>query len=159
MPSAALTTYLNDHLAGSVAALELLDRLLERDPGSGRDELARIRVDIEEDQQTLQRILMDVGGKENPIRKAAAWLAEKLGQVKLGLDDQGSGELRVLESLEALGLGIQGKLMLWRALEAVKGPVPSLGGIDLQQLQQRAEGQLRRVEDLRLRAARVALLP
>jgi hypothetical protein len=159
MPSTALTTYLNDHLAGSVAALELLDHLLEREPGSGRDELARIRVEIEEDQQTLQRILSDMGGKESPIRKAAAWLTEKLGEVKLGLADKGSGELRVLEALEALGLGIQGKLLLWRALEAVKGSVPSLGGIDLQQLQQRAERQSRRVEELRLRAARVALLP
>lgn len=159
MPSSPLTTYLNDHLAGSAAALELLDHLLERDPGSGRDELARIRVEIEEDQQTLQRILSDMGGKESPIRKAAAWFTEKLGQVKIGLDDKGSGELRVLEALEALGLGIQGKLMLWRALEAVKGSVPSLGGIDPQQLQQRAERQFRRVEELRLRAARVALLP
>lgn len=159
MPSTALTTYLNDHLAGSVAALELLDHLLERDPGSGRDELTRIRVEIEEDQQTLQRILSDMGGKESPIRKAAAWLTEKLGQVKLSVDDKGSGELRVLEALEALGLGIQGKRMLWRALEAVKGSVPSLGGIDLQQLQQRAERQFRQVEELRLRAARVALLP
>jgi hypothetical protein len=159
MPSTALTTYLNDHLAGSVAALELLGHLLERDPGSGRDELAQIRAEIEEDQQILQRILSDMGGKESPIRKAAAWLTEKLGQVKLGLDDEGSGELRVLEALEGLGLGIQGKLMLWRALEAGRGSVPSLGGIDLQQLQQRAERQFRRVEELRLRAARVVLLP
>jgi hypothetical protein len=157
MPSTALTTYLNDHLAGSVAALELLEHLLEREPGSGRDELVQIRAEIEADQQILQRILSEMGGKESPIRKAAAWLTEKLGQVKLGLDDEGSGELRALEALEALGLGIQGKLMLWRALEAVRGSVPSLGGIDLQQLQQSAERQFRRVEELRLRAARVAL--
>jgi hypothetical protein len=159
MASTALTTYLNDHLAGSVVALELLGHLLGRDPGSGRDELVQIRAEIEEDQQILQRILSDMGAKESPIRKAAAWLTEKLGQVKLGLDDKGSGELRVLEPLEAIGLGIQGKLMLWRALEAVRGSVPSLGGIDLQQLQQRAERQFRRVEELRLRAARVALPP
>jgi hypothetical protein len=159
MPSTAVTTYLNDHLAGSVAALELLDHLLEHDPGSGRDELARIRIEIEEDQQILQRILSDMGGKESPIRKAGAWLTEKLGQVKLGVGDKGSGELRVLEALEALELGIQGKRLLWRALETVKGAAPPLRGIDLQQLQQRAERQFQRVEELRLRAARVALLP
>jgi hypothetical protein len=159
MPSTALTTYLNDHLAGSVVALELLGHLLEQDPGSGRDELARIRGEIEEDQQTLRRILRDLGGEESPVRKAAAWLTEKLGQVKFRVDDEGSGELRVLEALEALGLGIQGKLSLWRALEAVAGTVPSLGGIDLPQLQQRAERQFQRVEELRRRAARAALVP
>jgi hypothetical protein len=158
MSSTVLTTYLNDHIAGSVAALELLDHLLQRDPGSGRDELARIRSEIEEDQETLRRILRGLGGQESPIRKAAAWISEKLGQVKLRLDDKGSGDLRVLEALEALGLGIQGKLLLWRALEASAGKVPTLGGFDLQQLQQRAQGQFQRIEELRLRAARVALV-
>jgi hypothetical protein len=157
MPSTALTTYLNDHLAGSVAALELLGHLLERDPGSGRDELIRIRAEIDEDQQVVRQILRQLGGQESPMRKAAAWIAEKLGQVKLRVDDTGSGDLRVLEALEALELGIQGKLLLWRALAAVAGTVPGLGGIDLQRLQQRAERQLRQVEELRVRAARVAL--
>jgi hypothetical protein len=158
MSSTALTTYLNDHLAGSVAAIELLDHLLERDPGSGRDELARIRGEIEEDQQVLRRTLHGLGGQESPIRKAAAWITEKLGRLKVRLDDKGSGDLRVLEALEALSLGIQGKLLLWRALEAAAGRVPTLVGLDLQQLQQRAERQLQRIEELRLRAARVALV-
>jgi hypothetical protein len=158
MTSTALTRYLNDHLAGSVAALELLDHLLEHEPGSGRDELARIRSEVEEDQQTLRRILHGLGGQESSIRKAAAWITEKLGQVKLRLDDRGSGDLRVLEALEALGLGIQGKLLLWRALETGAGTVPALVGMDLQHLQQRAERQFQQIEELRLRAARVALV-
>jgi len=32
MDRASLTTYLNDHLAGSVGAIDLLDHLVERAP-------------------------------------------------------------------------------------------------------------------------------
>jgi hypothetical protein len=159
MAGSPLTTYLNDHLAGAVAALELLDHLLEQHPGSGRDELTEIRAEIEEDKETLRQILGTVGGQESPVRKVAAWLTEKLGQVKLRLDDHGSGNLRVLEALEALTLGIQGKLALWRALAALGGAVPALSGFNLPQLQQRAERQFERVDRLRLQAARVALRP
>ena len=159
MASSGLTTYLNDHLAGSIVALELLDHLLEHNPATGRDELASIRAEIEEDQQLLRRILSDVGGEESPLRKAAAWITEKLGQVKLRFDDEGRGDLRALEALEAVGLGIQGKLLLWRALGTVAGKVPSLARLDLEQLQRRAQHQFERVEELRRQAARVALLP
>jgi hypothetical protein len=159
MPGNPLTTYLNDHLAGSVAALELLDHLIEHHPGSGRDELARIKVEIKDDQETLRRILNDVGGEESPVRKVAAWITEKLGQVKLRFDDEGSGDLRVLEALEALALGIQGKLALWQALATVASNLPALAGRDLPQLQERAERQHERVDRLRLQAARIALRP
>jgi hypothetical protein len=159
MAATGLTTYLNDHLAGSVLALELLDHLMQQSPAIGRSELAALRAEIEEDQQLLRRILNDVGGDESPIRKAAAWITEKLGQVKLKLDDRVTGELRAFEALEALALGIQGKLLLWRALETVAGSIPSLGGVDFQQLQRQAENQFNRAEALRRQAARVALLP
>ena len=39
----ALLTYLNDHLAGSVAALELLDLLLSTGPASERGAYREVR--------------------------------------------------------------------------------------------------------------------
>jgi hypothetical protein len=53
-------------------------------------------------------------------------------------------------------LGIQGKLALWRALEAVAGSIPELGWLDLAGLQARAIDQFSRVDRLRLQAARAA---
>jgi hypothetical protein len=153
-----LTTYLNDHLAGSVAAVELLDYLIKLQPGSAVErELAAVRAEVEEDQKTLQSLLREVGGKESPVRKAAAWLTEKLGQAKLRLDDPGNGELRVLEALEALTLGIQGKAALWRALAAASAQLPQLQQLDLAALEQRALKQSQRIDSLRLRAAPKAL--
>ena len=152
----ALLTYLNDHLAGSVAALELMDLLLRAGPAGEREAYRSIRTEIEEDQRVLQQIIERLGGKESRVRKAAAWLTEKLGRAKFRIDDPGDGELRTLEALEAVCLGIQGKLALWRALQAV-GPLPETAGLDLSGLQRRASDQFEHIDRLRLRAAQAAL--
>jgi hypothetical protein len=157
MSGTALTTYLNDHLAGSVAALELLDHLIEQHQGSDRVAFTALRGEIEDDQQIVRQLLERMGGKESPVRKAAAWLSEKLGEAKLRFDDPGGGDLQLLEALEALGLGIQGKLSLWRALAAVASAVPELRALDLERLQQQAGDQFARVDRMRLEAARAAL--
>lgn len=95
-----LATYLNDHLAGSVAAIELLDHLRERSKGTERERLfSSLQSEIEEDQKVL-KVLRGVGGKESRVRKAAAWLTEKVGEAKLKLADSGGGELKLLEALE-----------------------------------------------------------
>lgn len=153
-----LTTYLNDHLAGSVAALELLDDLRKGSKGTPRVAwLAPLRSDIEQDQQVLRELLRAVGGKESRLRKAAAWMTEKLGEAKLKLDDPGDGELELLEALESLALGIQGKLKLWRTLQAVRDRVPELQQMDLPTLERRAMEQHDRVDAERLQVARAAL--
>ena len=152
-----LATYLNDHLAGSVAALELLDRLCRLSSGMDRQELfVSLRKEIEEDQQVVKLLLRTLGGKESKMRKAAAWLTEKVGEAKLALDDSGNGQLRLLEALEALGLGIQGKAALWRALRAASTQALEIGSLDLAQLERRADDQFERVDAERLRVARVA---
>jgi hypothetical protein len=160
MSRSSLTTYLNDHIAGSVAALELLEHLAGLYRGTEREKLLQsLRSEIEDDQRVLQQVLEQVGGKESRVRKAAAWLTEKIGEAKLKLDDPGNGELRVLEALESLGLGIQGKLALWRALAAVSDRVPQLRTLDYGQLQRRAFEQHQLVEAQRLQAAQLALVP
>jgi hypothetical protein len=158
MSREGLITYLNDHLAGSVAALELLDHLIRLQRGTeGERALAAVRTEVEEDQQTLQSLLSEVGGKESRVRQAAAWLTEKLAQAKLHLDDPGSGEFQILEALETVALGIQGKASLWRALAAAAVHVPQVRHLDFAALEKRAQNQFQRVDSLRLQAAPAAL--
>jgi hypothetical protein len=156
MTTSAISTYLNDHLAGSVIALELLDHMIRLKRGN-QELLIRLRGEIEEDQGTLRNVLKTLDQGESPVRKAAAWLSEKLGRAKLRLDDSGKGELRDLEAFEALALGIQGKLSLWHALATVQDRIPQVAQIDLRRLEARALDQYNRVEQLRLEAARRAL--
>jgi hypothetical protein len=157
MSNEILTTYLNDHLAGSVAAIELLGHLRELSKGAEREGFfASLQSEVEADQKALQELLREVGGKESRVRKAAAWLTEKVGEAKLRLDDPGGGELRLLEALETLELGILGKLALWRALRMAADLVPQIRKLDLSALERRAKEQHDRVEVVRLKVARAA---
>src|SRR5438045_4199193 len=93
-----LATYLNDHLAGSVTALELLE-YLEKEQG-GRvleHSLAALRADITEDRGRLEALMKQSGVPASLVRKAAAWLAEKAAEVKLRADDPDRGALLLLE--------------------------------------------------------------
>ena len=157
MPSEPLTTYLNDHLAGSVAGLELVDHLIHLTHGTPREGVfLELRTEIKEDQDILRSLIQSLGGKESKTRKAAAWLTEKLGEVKLLVDDRGDGEIRLLEALETLELGIQGKAALWRGLEVIADRIEPLRTVDLSHLEQRAQDQFRRVDAQRLEVVRTA---
>jgi glycine/D-amino acid oxidase-like deaminating enzyme len=65
--------------------------------------------------------------------------------------------VRLLESVEAVALGIDGKLALWRSLSAAAEINAELRGVDYGQLSQRAEEQRERAEKVRLSAAKTAL--
>jgi hypothetical protein len=157
MVNESLTTYLNDHLAGSVVALELLDHLEEDGAGTAQvSALAGVQADIEVDRQELEAFMAQLGIAVSAPRKATGWLVEKLSEVKLHLDDAGDGALRRLEALETLSLGIAGKEALWHALAAAAEAAPELRVLDYTRLGQRAATQRAVVEELRLRAAQEA---
>jgi hypothetical protein len=152
-----LNEYMNDHLAGSVAALELLDRLIEVSEGKPLERFSRdLRKEIETDQETLKELMAKLGAKESAVRKAGAWIMEKLSRAKIPLSkkEDGEGEMGLFLALEALALGITGKRMLWRALAAAAETVTQLRGPDYAALEERAVEQHNRVETQRLEVAR-----
>ena len=149
-----LHTYLNDHLAGSVAAIELLEKVIEH---HSEDRFGKIfrdwRGDIQADQETLRNLIQRLGAQESAIRKAGAWVAEKFSRIKMGDVDDSAG---LLQAVEALALGITGKRLLWRALAAITPNFAALQGTDFGELEKRAQEQFERVETLRLEMAREA---
>lgn len=153
-----LATYLNDHLAGAVAALELLEHLQAAQAGTPAERaIAELRADVEADRGELEALMARLHVAASRPRKVTAWLAERIAELKLRLDDPAGGPLRRLEALEALSLGIEGKRLLWRALAVAAEGEPALRGVDYERLAQRAEEQRRRVETMRLDAAGAAL--
>ena len=150
-----LGTYLNDHLAGSVAAIELADHLIKEQGGRRLEKfLVNLREDITADQETLRDLIRKVGCAEGALRKAGAWIVEKLGRVKIGASGDRTSGLGLFQALEVLALGIKGKELLWRSLMTVEASLPKLQGIGLAQLERRAQEQFERVERERLHLAR-----
>lgn len=150
-----LSSYLNDHLAGSVGALELLDRLIDiyqDKPLEGF--LSDLRKEIEADQELLKRLIASLGQEESTVRKAGAWVIEKISRAKIQPGEAEKGEMGLFLALEGLALGIIGKRTLWRALAAASATVPQLRTLDYDELERRAVEQYDCVEAKRLEIAR-----
>jgi len=150
-----LTIYLNDHLAGSVGALELVDHLIETYRGKPLEQFFKdLRDEIDADQSTLEKLIEILGAKESAMRKAGAWVAEKLSRAKIRLSDSQEGQMGLLHALEGLVLGITGKRGLWDALAAAAETMPQLRELDYARLENRAIEQRDRIEAKRLEVAR-----
>ena len=151
-----LATYLHDHLAGAVGAISLLEALRDRHEGEPLGPFAAgLLVEVEADRAVLQSLAERVGVGSSGLKEATAWLGEKMSRWKLRR--RASGGLGTLEALEALALGILGKLALWRALAVVTEAEARWHGGDFDQLAARVQAQHAQVEERRLDAARAVL--
>lgn len=152
-----IAIYLNDHLAGSTVGVELARRLRasnEGDPEFG-PALVEVCAEIEADREALKAVMDRLGVGQSKIKPLAAVLGERLGRLKLNGRLWGYSPLSRLVELELLQIGVAGKRRLWRALEHTHaGELPDF---DLGALAERATGQLRRLEELHLKAAALAL--
>lgn len=158
MASRRLAVYLNDHLAGSVSALELFGFLERSEWPVGRQSiLAELRAEVAADRAVLESLMARLRIPESGFRKAAAWTGGKLSELKFRLEDS-TGDLHRLEALDALSMGIEGKALLWRALEVAAETDPELQGPSYATLAERAQTQRARLEEIRLGAAKLAFL-
>lgn len=152
-----LATYLNDHLTGARFAVEMLGRLRDSTKDAlFRRRLAELLQQIEDDRAVLQDLVERLGAPRNAIKEAGAWLAEKASRIKLHTPDE--EPLSTFETLEALSLGVLGKLKLWQALSLVSSDEPLLSGLNYGELSSRARVQHDQLEAYRLEAAQAALL-
>ena len=154
--NASLHTYMNDHLSGATMALQLIDHLLATVTHEDeRSFLTRLRQEVTDDRHTLETVLTQSGGQTSSVRQAGGVLMERLGRLKLAIDDPSQQSLARLEALEMLTLGIHGKGALWRALAVAARP--ELQGTDFGALERRASEQHQQIEAHRLETARRVL--
>jgi hypothetical protein len=149
-----LRIYLQDHLAGATAGLELARRARGANEGTEYGPpLARIADEIEADRRHLQGVLEEFGWGGDKLKNMAAWGVEKVGRLKLNGQLTGYSPLSRLVELEGLLTGITGKRGLWVALLRLAPGEPRLDVALLERLRDRAEAQRATVEELREKAA------
>ena len=155
MPSKELLgVYLNDHLAGSSAGLELAEKLRDNNQGTALgDVMAALHLEIEQDRKSLEELMARLDVARHPVKDAAGWVLERLSRLRLNPALTGSAELTRLLETEALSLGIEGKLAMWLALKEAAAGDQRLAGTDYDRLIERARGQRRSLEPHRVAAA------
>jgi len=146
-----LDSYLNDHLAGSISALELIAHWAKVHKGERLGSFfVETEREIKADQDTLRDVMRTLGVEESKVRQAGAWAAEKVGRARLMIAGDEQGSLGLVLTLEGLIMGVTGKKLMWRALAAAK--LPGLNSYNFEQLQRRAEQQVERIEAERIQA-------
>jgi hypothetical protein len=151
-----LKSYLNDHLAGSVSALELLAHWAHVHKGETLGNFfAETEREIKADQDMLREVMRALGVEESKVRKAGAWAAEKVGRARLIIAGDEPGSLGLVLTLEGIIMGVTGKKLMWRSLAAAE--LPELNGYNFDELQRQAEQQVARIEAERISAIRQAV--
>lgn len=151
-----LRIYLRDHLAASIAGLDLAKRTLKSNEGTRFEaELRSVVEGIERDKKTLQDFMTTVGVGEDRLKGTLAWAAEKAGRLKLNGEITSYSPLSRVVELEALLSGIRGKKALWESLRAWGGRSP-LDIARLDELIPAAESQIETVAKLHEDAAKIA---
>ncbi len=155
---ARLSAYLNDHLAGSAAAIQLANRCRDqyRDSVLGLH-LRNLVSEIEEDRNVLAQVMTAVGARANPVKQGGALGVELLTRLKNQVPVLGSGStVARLEEIELLSLGIEGKQLLWRLLGERSGSDERLRSFDFTALEKRAQVQRDGLEPFRTRLGMAA---
>ena len=149
-----LGIYLNDHLAGATAGLELARRVAgaRQAPATG-PELQRFAEEVAEDRAALLRIMGALGVPVRSYKVWAAWAGEKAGRLKPNGHLTARSPLSSLVELEMLRLGVEGKAAGWRTVRVLADRDGRLDAGELDELISRARGQAAFLEEARVRAA------
>jgi hypothetical protein len=153
-----LATYLHDHRAGGVHAVDLLEAIRDQYAGEPLGQFAvRLLVDIKADREVLRELAEHIGICSSGMKEMTAWVGEKVSRLELRRGS--SNGLGTFEALEFLELGIHGKSALWRALALAAPADARLQNMDFEHLAARAETQHAQVEEHRLEVARSVFHP
>ena len=152
-----LGIYLNDHLTGATAGLELFRRATgaHRRTEAG-PVLARLTAEVESDKDSLLAIMRALGVPVRQYKLVGAWAAEKVGRLKPNGRLLSRSPMSSVVELEGLHLGVLGKASGWRLLRSLADSEPRLDPAELDRLLDRAQRQAEELDALRLRAGREA---
>ncbi|MEU9500992.1 hypothetical protein [Streptomyces sp. NPDC048196] len=153
--SRMVAVYLNDHLAGATAGVELARRMAREHQGSDLGgEVKDLAAEISLDRQALLRLMAALGVPVRRYKVYGAWAGEKVGRLKPNGRVVRRSGLSTLIELEGMRLGVEGKALLWRALLEWAPREPRLDTRRLQELLSGARQQAEVLDALHRKAVR-----
>lgn len=133
MTDKRLRIYLDDHVALMVAEVELLGRCWWSNRSQPLGEfLQRLEDEVKAQKAIVHDMIVRMVGKktiESRMKQGAAWLAEKLGRLKLNDSLLTYSPLSRVVELEALSAAAQERIALWDNLDSTVRDDSRLDGI------------------------------
>jgi len=154
----SIEVYLNDHLAGATAGVNLVEQAADRHRSDDLGEFfAPLAAEIKADLETLETLIEDMNVDKSASKVALAEVGSKVAAPKFNAEGAGNKHLGDFVTLETLSIGVEGKRCMWVALQAVADAYPELGALDLSALEGRAQNQRDQLESKRNEFAPLAL--
>ena len=149
-----LQIYLDDHVALMVGELELIRRCQQSNRLDPLGEfLERLYVEVQTQRSIVKDVLHRLGGKDSMFKGGGAWLAEKLGRLKLNGTLLSYSSLSRLLELETLAAAALERIAVWDNLEAIARTDSRLAGITFDFFRQQSQGHLDELAARRRNAA------
>ena len=147
--SNVITTYLQDHHAGSAAGVNAFRRVAAgHSEPEVREAVGRIAEAVAQDQASLEELMASLGVKPAPLKDLPARAAEKAARLKPNERLQSRSPLSDIEELEGLVAAVHAKGLGWRLL--LEAPDDRLDKDMLRELSRRAREQEEALEQLLL---------
>lgn len=144
-----LAVYLRNHDAGAVGgARRFAAAARSHRAPSARAELGRLGAEVEQDHGELRQVMQALGVRPSRTQQLVATLGERVGRLKPNGRLIRRSPLTDVVEVEALIIGVTGKLRLWHTLMTLAPREPGVEVVDLELLRRRAVDQLERLERL-----------
>jgi hypothetical protein len=144
-----LSVYLNDHLMGATAGLELFRRAARNASADHREAMHKMAQEVARDREALVGLMERLDVPVRRYRIVAGWLGEKVGRLKFNGQLFSRARLSHLVEVEALVVGVRGKAAGWQSLRILADADPRLPVAPLDELIERADHQARDLEQIR----------
>ncbi len=125
-----LTTYLSDHIALSVAGVELAKRCRSSNEDSELGTyLGELIPKLEYEQKIVKSLLHKLEASESLLKNMAGWAAEKVGRFKPNDSILRYSPLSRVVELETLISGLRAQMLMWKTLELCSEEEPAISDI------------------------------
>jgi len=152
-----LHVYLNDHLAGATAGVDLVTTAAENHEGDLGEFFVELADGITGDYNTLTSLIDQMNAHASGAKEAFAKIGSEVSAAKFSGETVEDPQFGTFLTLETLSIGVEGKLCMWKALKVVAGEYPELAALDIDTLIERAQSQRDGIEGKRLEVAGSAL--